>query len=105
MAGYLIALGLCLGLIGQADLAAATDVDYATSCLKADALNQYLDRAFAEARIAHGELENGNRVELFAARSGTWTMVESMPDGYGCIHSYGRGLKVDGDNRQLRPHS
>ncbi|MDA1100906.1 MAG: hypothetical protein O2967_18185 [Proteobacteria bacterium] len=66
------------------------------SCLARDTLSNYLDRAYGEGRIAQAELDNGNQVELFVSRQGTWTLVEMMPDGQGCVHAYGRHMKVDG---------
>jgi hypothetical protein len=66
------------------------------SCLAQDTLSRYLDRAYGEGRIAQAQLDNGNQVELFASRQGTWTLVELMPDGQGCVHAYGKRLKVEG---------
>ena len=41
----------------------------------------YLDRAFSEQPVSAGELDNGNQVELFTSRWGSWTLVERLPDG------------------------
>ncbi len=67
------------------------------SCLARDTLNDYLDRAYGEGRIAQAELENGHGVELFLSRRGTWTLVELMPDGQSCVHAYGQRMKVNGN--------
>ncbi|MDP6688559.1 MAG: hypothetical protein QF384_03595 [Alphaproteobacteria bacterium] len=66
------------------------------SCLASDELSSYLDRAYGEDRIASAELDNGHQVELFASRQGSWTLVELIPDGHGCIHAYGQRMKIDG---------
>lgn len=66
------------------------------SCLAQDTLSKYLDRAYGEGRIMQAQLDNGHQVELFASRRGTWTLVELMPDGQGCVHAYGKRMKVDG---------
>lgn len=105
MKRYLVALGLLLGLVGLAGPSAATQFDYGVSCLKREAIGNYLGRAFNEARVATGELENGNPIEIFASRNGSWTMVELTADGYGCVRSYGHGLQVQGNNQSKRPAS
>jgi|TARA_B100001971_G_scaffold173451_1_gene166354 hypothetical protein len=74
----------------------------AVSCLARGTLRDYLDRAYGEGRIAQGELENGNQVELFVSRQGTWTLVEMTPDGQGCVHAYGKRMKLDGGGRPAR---
>lgn len=78
---------------------AAEDAD-ATSCLTYDMMASYLDRAFDEGRVAVGELENGHTVEMFASRSGTWTLIEIMPNGNGCIRASGTRMKVERLNRR-----
>ena len=65
------------------------------SCLARDTLNDYLERAYGEDRIAQAVLQNGHQVELFLSRRGTWTLVELMPNGLGCVHAYGQRMKVD----------
>ena len=66
------------------------------SCLARDTLTDYLDRAYGEGRIAQAELDNGNQVELFLSRRGSWTLVELIPDGQSCVHAYGQRMKVNG---------
>ncbi|MBT3532777.1 MAG: hypothetical protein HN478_02800 [Rhodospirillaceae bacterium] len=93
--GAALALPLVLiGLIGGTGAVAMPHMSD-VSCLARDTLNDYLDRAYGEGRIAHAELENGHKVELFLSRRGTWTLVELMPDGKGCVHAYGQRMKVD----------
>lgn len=98
----LAALALVLTAPAQAQ---AMGFDYGVSCLKQAELRSYLGRAFNEARVAEGVLENGNRVELFASRTGSWTMVELPGEELACIHSYGHGLKVERLNQLKRPAS
>jgi hypothetical protein len=85
--------------------AQAMETDRAVSCLDPGQLKAYLDSAFREAPIATGRLENGNRVEFYASRQGTWTMVEMTGDGYGCVASHGQGLQVQKTRSALRPAS
>ena len=88
-----LAIGLSVGAISTSSR--AMDINYEVSCLKQKELTTYLGRAFNETRIAEGALENGHRIEIFAAHDGSWTMIEFPGDGYGCIHSYGHGLRVE----------
>ncbi|MFP6695896.1 MAG: hypothetical protein VCF08_03150 [Alphaproteobacteria bacterium] len=34
-------------------------------------------------------------MELLLSRRGTWTLVELMPNGLGCVHAHGQRMKVD----------
>jgi len=72
------------------------------NCLARDTMSHYLDRAYGEGRIAQAELDNGNQVELFVSRSGTWTLVEMTPDGQGCVQAYGQHMKVEGRRVPVR---
>ena len=72
------------------------------SCLAQDTLNNYLERAYGEGRIARAELDNGHLVELFASRRGTCTLVELTPDGQGCVHAYGQRMKMDSDGLPIQ---
>ena len=89
-----VALALALPIQAAAQVAAMPDM-MDVSCLAHDTLNNYLDRAYGEDRIAQAELENGHRVELFLSRRGTGTLVELMPNGLGCVHAYGQRMKID----------
>lgn len=84
---------------GAQPAVAMEDVD-TPSCLTYDVMTNYLDRAFDEGRVAVGELENGHAVEMFASRNGTWTLVEIMPNGNGCIRASGTRMKVERLNRR-----
>jgi len=89
------ALGLLLGIAAPTAQATAME-DYATlNCLEHDYLTSYLDRAYGENRVASAELENGNAVELFASRAGSWTLVEVQPDGQGCVQASGERMRVE----------
>ena len=75
------------------------------NCLGHEKLTVYLDRAFAEARVAVARLENGNRMELFASRRGSWTLIERMPGGDSCIQAHGSQMRVERKNLTERPAS
>lgn len=95
-------------------LAAATAVSTAassnelfkgTNCMSPEPLRAYLSEAFSEGSIATGQLDNGNRVELFVSSGGSWTLVEYRDDGHGCVHAYGHGMQVDRGAVGLRLNS
>ena len=69
----MVAVAALLSLAGAAE-ADGIGFDY-------DRLATYLDRAFAEQPVSAGELDNGNEVELFTSRWGSWTLVERLPGG------------------------
>ncbi len=94
-----LAAVVAVAAVGAPPAVAMDDAD-ARSCLTYDMMANYLDRAFDEGRVAVGELENGHAVEMFASRSGTWTLVEIMPDGNGCIRASGTRMKVERLNRR-----
>ncbi|MEQ9642540.1 MAG: hypothetical protein RIM84_21110 [Alphaproteobacteria bacterium] len=84
----------CL-LAGPALAQEAVPIDKAAHCLPHDILVSYLDEAFEESRIATAALDEGQPVELFASRRGTWTLIEVHSDGLGCINAYGERFKLD----------
>ncbi len=98
-----LALPFTIAAVDRAPAVTVPDI-MDVSCLARDTLRNYLDRAYGEGRMAQAELDNGNQVELFVSRRGTWTLVEMMPDGLGCVHAFGKHMKVDGRGLPV-PHS
>ena len=96
--GYLFRSVVTGALLALAAPAAAVDGDYlpARDCLRSDAVPEYLGRAFSEGRVASATLDNGHDVEIYASPRGTWTMVELLPDGNGCIKAPGERLNLPG---------
>lgn len=94
--GHLFRSVVACALLGLAAPAAAVDGDYlpARDCLRSEAMPDYLGRAFAEDRVASATLDNGHDVEIYASARGTWTMVELLPDGHGCIKASGERLTL-----------
>lgn len=96
-----LALPMTIATVSQAS--AMTKPDFlAESCLALGTMRDYLGRAYGERRAAQAELDNGNPVELFVSRQGTWTLVEMTPDGQGCVHAYGKHMKLDGGGMPKR---
>lgn len=74
--------------------------DYAElSCLAHGELTNYLGRAYGEGRVASGELEDGNGIELFVSRNGSWTLIEKHADGTACVQASGQRMQVERTNR------
>ena len=67
-------------------------------CLSQQHMPGYLNSAFAESRIVQAENMDGHAVELYASPAGTWTLVELLPDGRGCVAASGTHLQL-----QARP--
>ena len=98
-------IALAVAMVGFTAQAQSVESDIDQKCLGHSELVIYLDRAFKETRVAVAELENGNRMELFASRRGTWTLVELMPDGKGCVNAHGKRMQVEKLNLDKRPAS
>ncbi len=58
----------------------------------------YLDKDFREARSGIGIASNGAVVELYTAKTGTWTMLVTRPGGPTCVMGSGENWE-----RQLEP--
>ena len=102
MKGFFASLAIAPSAAAAAQ---ATAPEMPQECLGHDDLAPYLDRAFSETRVAVAEAENGNRVELFASRRGSWTLVEIRPDGLDCILAHGKRMRVERSNVEKRPAS
>jgi len=96
-----LALPITIATVSQAP-AMTKPTFLAESCLTLGTLRDYLDRAYGERPTAQAELDTGNPVELFVSRQGTWTLVEMTPDGQGCVHAYGKHMKLDGGGMPKR---
>ncbi len=105
MTGWMKTLaGAAAALALAASPAPAMEMD-AGNCLGHEKLTLYLDRAFAETRVAVARLENGNEMELFASRRGSWTLIERMPGGNSCVQAHGSQMRVGRKNVTKRPAS
>lgn len=70
-------------------------LDKAARCLPHDVLVKYLDKAFDESRIARAALDEGQPIEIYASRRGTWTLVQVHSDGLGCVNAYGDHFQLE----------
>ena len=93
-----LVIALAFATVGFMAEAESVESGIGYKCLRHSELAIYLERAFNESRVAVAELENGNRMELFASRRGTWTLVELMPDGMSCVNAHGKSMRVEKSN-------
>ncbi len=95
--------GVALALTASPGL--AMEADRSGNCLNHEQLTVYLDRAFSEARVAEALMENGNEMQLFASRRGSWTLIERLPDGESCIHAHGSRMRFERNSVAKHPAS
>lgn len=55
-----------------------------------------------EVRLATGQAAQGASVELFAAPSGSWTLILNLPDGRSCLLANGQGFEATGGLQPAR---
>ncbi len=55
-----------------------------------------------ETRLASGEAAQGATIELFAAETGTWTLLLNLPDGRSCLLANGRAFVATGGLQPAR---
>lgn len=58
-------------------------------CADHDALADKLSSEHSESQRVIGLTADGRLIEMFAAPSGTWTLVLTRPDGNACVVSFG----------------
>ena len=56
--------------------------------MRADLAN-HLSKVYAEVPVGRGLTENGTLIEIFAAKNGSWTMLETRPNGISCLRGSG----------------
>ena len=63
-------------------------------CAMRDVVLANLSGKLSETRRSVGLAGNGILVETFAAKSGSWTIVSTRPDGVSCIVASGRHFET-----------
>lgn len=63
-------------------------------CADRPKVAEHLMRNFQESSAGTGLTYTGQAIELFVARSGTWTIVVSTPAGQACIVSHGEAWQA-----------
>ena len=73
----------------------AVQAQYQTVCGPRDQIVAALDGKFGEYRIGGGVTPNAaSIIEIFVSESGTWTVVETTPDGVSCIAAVGTDFEI-----------
>ena len=83
----LLGFALVMSIFALSTPSRAIEYDVGTSCMKQGELLSFLYDAHHETWFANGRLANGRPIEVYMSKAGSWTMVEFIDDGYGCIHS------------------
>jgi len=63
-------------------------------CTQRERILEFVIDARGEERLATGQAQNGASLDLFAADSGTWSLVLHLPDGRSCILANGRDFQA-----------
>ncbi len=66
-------------------VAAAAPAAAQIACGDRSKMIGYLDRDYQESRSGLGLASNGAVVELYTAKTGTWSMLITMPGGKTCL--------------------
>ncbi|PVH28518.1 hypothetical protein [Pararhodobacter oceanensis] len=61
-------------------------------CAPREQVLAYVIDQRGEARLARGDAARGASVELYAAESGTWSLIVLLPDGRACLLAHGEGF-------------
>lgn len=77
------------GLVAGISLPAAAS--HRAVCAAREAVLRQLDENYGERPVATGLASNGTVLEVLAARSGTWTILVTRPDGTSCVVAAGEG--------------
>lgn len=62
------------------------------ACMPRDVLVQALEQRFKETSVAIALIDSGEQIEIFASRSGSWTIAMARGDIY-CVVVTGQGWK------------
>lgn len=71
-------------------------------CSSRERIYEFLIDRMGETRRASGDGDQGSRMELFAADTGSWSIIMHLPDGRVCIMANGQGFEATGDLQPAR---
>lgn len=93
MVRYLSAVfGVLLG--GSSILPVAASAQVMMSCGQHNDVTTALKKVYSETPVAIGLSNNGHMVEVFAAATGSWTIVMTSPAGYSCVIGAGQAWEA-----------
>ncbi len=94
MTRYRIPLGiLAAASLGMAPLAYAADPAPGPVCGEHSAIKDALSKTYSEKPVAMGLASNGTVVEIFASRTGSFTIIMTEPTGRSCMLTAGEGYE------------
>jgi len=79
----LIACSLCTPAVAQS-----------VPCAARERVLSYVIDTRREQRLATGTAQSGATIDLFAAESGSWSLVLHLPDGRACLLANGTGFEA-----------
>ncbi len=86
-----LAFAIAISFIVVGGLSAAHGAEQA-QCNKRDAVTNMLGKKYGEAPEAAGVATNGNLLVMFTnSKTGSWSMVETTPQGMSCLRAAGDG--------------
>lgn len=88
----IMGMAIALGIAGAAVPGAANGP---AACAPRDYIVRQLTEKHEERQVAVGLAAGGQVMELFAAQTGGWTLLASLPDGVTCIVATGTDLSLD----------
>jgi len=91
----LLGFALVVSVFALSTPSRAIEYDVGISCMKQGELLSFLYDAFHETWFANGRLANGQPVEVYMSKTGSWTMVEFIDNGYGCIQSSDHDKQIE----------
>ena len=81
-------------------VAVSTTAEAAPTCAAREQLLEYFADKFSESPVAVGLGDDGKLIVVLASQSGTWSIMQSGPDGVSCIVVTGqnwRGIAAQDD--------
>lgn len=87
-------LHLLFHLITAALLLATPTTAQTLPCAPRERVLHFVIDQRGEVRLATGQVQNDATIDLFAADSGTWSLVLNLPDGRSCLLANGQGFEA-----------
>ncbi len=83
-----------LAIVAAVVMLGATPTSAQMVCGDRSKMVGYLDRDYQESRSGLGLASNGAVVELYTAKTGTWTMLITKPGGKTCVIGSGESWEI-----------
>lgn len=90
-----------LAIVAAVVLLGATPTSAQVKCGDRSKMIGYLDKDYQESRSGLGLASNGAVVELYTAKTGTWTMLITRPGGSTCVIGSGENWEIQSAPKRL----